>query len=70
MSSAMVDDSREIKETNPFESMMSRFDRALRREVVDELAQRFRALGFRYVTLDLHGYRTGAMNEILKNSDK
>lgn len=39
---------------------------ALRREVVDELAQRFRALGFRYVTLDLHGYRTGAMNEILK----
>ncbi|HUQ34279.1 MAG TPA: ATP-dependent sacrificial sulfur transferase LarE [Pyrinomonadaceae bacterium] len=40
--------------------------KALRREVVDELAQRFRALGFRYVTLDLHGYRTGAMNEILK----
>jgi pyridinium-3,5-biscarboxylic acid mononucleotide sulfurtransferase len=41
-------------------------DRALRREVVDELAERFRALGFRYVTLDLHGYRTGAMNEVLK----
>lgn len=44
--------------------------KALRREVVDELAQRFRALGFRYVTLDLHGYRTGAMNEILKSSDE
>jgi glutamate dehydrogenase (NAD(P)+) len=28
MSSAMVDDAREIKEHNPFESMMSRFDRA------------------------------------------
>jgi pyridinium-3,5-biscarboxylic acid mononucleotide sulfurtransferase len=41
-------------------------DKALRREVVDELARRFRALGFRYVTLDLHGYRTGAMNEVLK----
>jgi len=41
-------------------------DRALVREVVDELARRFRALGFRYVTLDLHGYRTGAMNEVLK----
>jgi uncharacterized protein len=39
---------------------------ALRREVVDELARRFRALGFRYVTLDLHGYRTGAMNEVIK----
>ncbi|HEX8500689.1 MAG TPA: ATP-dependent sacrificial sulfur transferase LarE [Pyrinomonadaceae bacterium] len=43
-------------------------DRALRREVADELARRFRALGFRYVTLDLHGYRTGAMNEVLKKS--
>jgi uncharacterized protein len=41
-------------------------ERALRREIVDELARRFRALGFRYVTLDLHGYRMGAMNEILK----
>lgn len=40
-------------------------DRALSREVADELAQRFRALGFRYVTLDLHGYRSGAMNEVL-----
>src|SRR5213595_3127006 len=28
MSTAMVDDIREIKEDNPFESMMSRFDRA------------------------------------------
>jgi uncharacterized protein len=41
-------------------------DRALDRKVTDELARRFRALGFRYVTLDLHGYRTGAMNEVLK----
>jgi uncharacterized protein len=47
-------------------------DRALNRQIVDELASRFRALGFRYVTLDLHGYRTGAMNEVLKavTSDK
>lgn len=44
----------------------SELDRALNREVVNELAQRFRAMGFRYVTLDLHGYRTGAMNEVLK----
>ncbi|HKS27752.1 MAG TPA: ATP-dependent sacrificial sulfur transferase LarE [Pyrinomonadaceae bacterium] len=41
-------------------------DLALRREVVDTLAQKFRALGFKYVTLDLHGFRSGAMNEILK----
>jgi len=40
-------------------------DRALNREVVHELARRFRELGFKYVTLDLHGYRSGAMNEVL-----
>lgn len=39
---------------------------ALQKTIVDELAQSFRALGFRYVTLDLHGFRSGAMNEILK----
>ena len=41
-------------------------DRALRKEVVQELAERFRELGFKYVTLDLHGYRTGALNEVLR----
>jgi uncharacterized protein len=39
--------------------------RALRREVIDDLARRFRQLGFKYVTLDLQGYRSGAMNEVL-----
>jgi len=42
------------------------FSRVLDREVIDRLAQRFRELGFRYVTLDLHGYRSGAMNEVLR----
>ena len=40
----------------------------VRREVVDELANRFRELGFKYVTLDLHGYRMGAMNEAVTSS--
>ena len=40
-------------------------ERALRLEVVNELARRFRELGFKYVTLDLQGYRSGAMNEVL-----
>ena len=38
---------------------------ALRLEVVEELARRFRELGFKYVTLDLQGFRSGAMNEVL-----
>jgi len=41
-------------------------DHALKREVVQDLARRFRELGFKYVTLDLHGYRSGAMNETLQ----
>jgi pyridinium-3,5-biscarboxylic acid mononucleotide sulfurtransferase len=41
-------------------------EKALRREIVDELARRFRELGFKYVTLDLHGYRSGSMNELLQ----
>jgi uncharacterized protein len=40
-------------------------ERALRLEVVEELARRFRELGFKFVTLDLQGYRSGAMNEVL-----
>ena len=39
--------------------------RALRVDVVEDLARRFRELGFKYVTLDLHGFRSGAMNEVL-----
>jgi pyridinium-3,5-biscarboxylic acid mononucleotide sulfurtransferase len=39
-------------------------ERALCKETTDRLAAEFRRLGFRYVTLDLHGYRTGAMNEV------
>jgi len=39
--------------------------RALQMNVVEDLARRFRELGFKYVTLDLHGFRSGAMNEVL-----
>ncbi len=40
-------------------------DHILRKEVFQELAARFRELGFKYVTLDLEGFRSGSMNEIL-----
>jgi uncharacterized protein len=30
-----------------------------------ELARRFRELGFRFVTLDLEGFRSGSMNELV-----
>ncbi len=30
------------------------------------IAERFRNIGFKYISLDITGYRTGAMNEVLK----
>ena len=42
-------------------------DRVMRPEVFEDLAARFRELGFKYVTLDLEGFRTGSMNEVLNN---
>ena len=40
------------------------FDEQLIAEVVSE----FKQIGYKYVTLDLEGYRTGSMNEVLPNS--
>jgi len=40
-------------------------DRVLRKDLVAELARRFRELGFKYVTLDLEGFRSGSMNEVI-----
>jgi uncharacterized protein len=39
--------------------------RALNLEMADRLTQVFRKLGFKYVTLDLQGYRQGSLNEVL-----
>lgn len=39
--------------------------RALDRALMHQLDEQFRALGFKYVTLDLQGYRTGSLNESL-----
>ena len=40
------------------------FERLL--EIRAELLERFQMLGFQYITLDLQGYRTGSMNEVLR----
>lgn len=37
-------------------------------ELRKEIISRFRSIGFSYVTLDLSGYRTGSMNEVLTRS--
>jgi pyridinium-3,5-biscarboxylic acid mononucleotide sulfurtransferase len=43
----------------------SEMEKILDTTVFAELAKRFRELGFKYVTLDLEGYRSGSMNESL-----
>ena len=40
-------------------------EKALNKEMTEKLADAFREMGFKYVTLDLHGFRSGAMNEVL-----
>lgn len=41
-------------------------EKALNKPMADCLAESFSKLGFKFVTLDLHGYRSGAMNKVLK----
>jgi uncharacterized protein len=40
-------------------------ERALNLGMAQRFTSIFKALGFKYVTLDLQGYRQGAMNEVL-----
>lgn len=44
-------------------------DKALNPEMARRFTAIFRALGFRYVTLDLEGYRQGSLNEVLSSAD-
>jgi len=39
--------------------------RALNREVAGQISTALKAIGFKYVTLDLEGYRTGSLNEAI-----
>ena len=45
------------------------FSKALDNHRIAAIATKFRKIGFRYVTLDLEGFRSGAMNEVL-NKDR
>ena len=41
--------------------MRQALDEDMRRAIVEDL----KTIGFRYVSLDLQGYRTGSLNEVL-----
>ncbi len=44
-------------------------EKILDKAIIEKLAADFRKLGFRYVTLDLNGFRSGAMNEVLASDN-
>ena len=46
------------------------FNRLLDPAFREALVTHFKSLGFAYVTLDLQGYRTGSMNEVLSEEEK
>jgi len=51
-----------------FEFIPSEMDKAW--VIKDKLAEICHRSGFNYITIDLNGYRTGSMNEVLSDSDK
>lgn len=44
-------------------------ERALTEEMVREFVAIFKGLGFKFVTLDLEGFRSGSMNQLLRTED-
>lgn len=47
------------------EVMPEEFDKLL--EIKSEISDKLKGLGFKYITMDLMGYRTGSMNEAIKS---
>lgn len=45
----------------------AQFDRIMRTDARENIVAALKRIGFAYVTLDLQGYRTGSMNEVLGN---
>lgn len=39
-------------------------------EVMDRIGEKLKKIGFTYITLDILGYRTGSMNEVLSEQEK
>jgi len=51
------------------ELLRDELPRALSLDLFERISRELRALGFRYITLDLEGFRSGSMNALLPVSD-
>ena len=50
------------------EVLKDEIPKLLEEEVRDKIVSKFKKLGYSYITIDLQGYRTGSMNEVLNDS--
>ena len=48
------------------EVLPDEFEKLISDEVRNQITASFKSFGFTYVTMDLTGYRTGSMNEVIK----
>ena len=44
------------------------FERLLNRELRQATVEKFKEIGFRYISLDLLGFRSGSLNEVIQKS--
>ena len=47
------------------EILPSEFEKIMQSDIRQDIVQKFKGYGFKYVSLDLQGYRTGSMNETI-----
>jgi len=50
------------------EVLPSEIPHLLASDMIERVVKKLKSLGFKYITLDLQGYRTGSMNEVLDSS--
>lgn len=61
---------RHLGDTARIELLPSELPRLVEPGLREETVKFFKGIGFIYITLDLAGYRTGSMNEVLDNKTK
>ena len=56
---------RHYGDTARIEIAREEMSNVLSMEMFDALSREFKRIGFRFVTVDVDGYRTGALNQVL-----
>lgn len=52
------------------EILPEEFEKLIEKEMREEIVAKLKSYGFTYISMDLSGYRTGSMNETLKDEDR